>query len=607
MQSPAQSAPDLSAYRTIATAIRAVPATAPSGRAGRTGYLGVEVSLANGTLVITTIESQSPAALGGLEVGDAILSIAGNTVRSAEDLRQTVQAAAPGESIAVRIERRGKPIDLAVTLGATSRPLRLGQARASLGIQPGDPRQNQGTHILKILPNLPAASAGLCAGDTILAIDGTPLDGATSVNDALAASEIGQTVCLTILREGRRRQVKLELAAEPPPKPARPAARPSSRPATLPATTQTTSSTTRPSWPESNVYRLAVIGVEFPDAKPNPLITKADWEESIFSRGTYRRANGPTSRPVYGSFNDYFLEVSCGALKIEGKVFDWIALDKKRADYADPPNRGVFLNEALERFFARYGADALDSYDGLCFLIAGTRYPTGLRNSIFWPHRNVHTYKGKKYSYFTGPEGGNQMTSISTPCHEFGHMLGLPDLYARPENPGSEGMGQWCAMSLQISGGRPQHYSAWCKERLGWLKPAVIDPRVKQKLILSPVENSPTECFKVLVRADGSEYLLLENRRKIGFDQGLPGEGLLIWRVVQTRPVLEESHGIEGPPGPSAFPACVPYPSAANNAFTPYTTPASRSMLGGGLPVHITSIRQLPDGRVTFHIGYELQ
>ena len=34
-------------------------------------------------------------------------------------------------------------------------------------------------------------------------------------------------------------------------------------------------------------------------------------------------------------------------------------------------------------------------------------------------------------------------------CHEFGHMLGLPDLYARPENPGSTGLGNWCVMSNQ--------------------------------------------------------------------------------------------------------------------------------------------------------------
>jgi hypothetical protein len=81
----------------------------------------------------------------------------------------------------------------------------------------------------------------------------------------------------------------------------------------------------------------------------------------------------------------------------------------------------------------------------------------------------------------------------------------------------------------------------------------------------------------------------------------------LIWRVVGNRPILEESHGVEGPSGPRVFQTSVPYPSGANDAFTPFTTPSSRSQLGGGLPVYITNIRKLPDGRVSFQIGYEYQ
>ncbi len=77
--------------------------------------------------------------------------------------------------------------------------------------------------------------------------------------------------------------------------------------------------------------------------------------------------------------------------------------------------------------------------------------------------------------------------------------------------------------------------------------------------------------------------------------------------MANNRPVLEESHGVLGPQGPNVFRESVPYPSAANDAFTPYTVPSSQSKLGGGLPVHLTNIRRLPDGRVTFHIGYEYQ
>jgi hypothetical protein len=162
-------------------------------------------------------------------------------------------------------------------------------------------------------------------------------------------------------------------------------------------------------------------------------------------------------------------------------------------------------------------------------------------------------------------------------------------------------------MSDALQRGRPQHLSAWSKERLGWLKPAVIDPTIKQKLVLAPVEDSAKECFKIIIRPDGSEYLLLENRRKKGYDADLPAEGLLIWRVINDRPVLEESHGVEGAPGPRVLLNSIPYPSPYNSAFTPETTPSSLSPRGGGLPVHITEIRKLADGRVAFQVGVEYQ
>ena len=133
----------------------------------------------------------------------------------------------------------------------------------------------------------------------------------------------------------------------------------------------------------------------------------------------------------------------------------------------------------------------------------------------------------------------------------------------------------------------------------------MIDPAVPQKLILSPIYKSPRECYKVPALPDGSEYFLLENRRKKGFDQSLPAEGLLIWRVVGNRPILEESHGVGGAAGPRMFLNFVPFPSTANDSFTPYTTPSSRSQLGGGLPVYLTNIHRLDDGRITFHVGYE--
>jgi M6 family metalloprotease-like protein len=351
--------------------------------------------------------------------------------------------------------------------------------------------------------------------------------------------------------------------------------------------------------------RLAVIGIEYPDVKHNAAATAHDWEEALFSRGIYGRKSNATGQPVYGSLNDYFQEQSYGALRLEGKVFDWITVSKRRQEYVQgsgTTNKTAVLVEAIGKVLERDGKEAFKGFDGFLFMYAGGAVQSNA-GATYYPHAGTVTYQSERYPYVFIPEGGSRMALIGTYVKVFGRLMSLPDFAARRESP--EGLGVWCAMSDPLATGRPQHLSAWCKEKLGWLKPAVIDPTVKQKLILGPVEDSPNECYRVLVRPDGSEYFLLENRRRTGFDADLPGEGLLIWRVVNDRPILEESHGVEGPSGPTVFLRAVPYPSPMNNAFTPDTTPSSRSPQGGGLPVHITEIQRLPDGRIAFQIGYE--
>jgi immune inhibitor A len=438
-----------------------------------------------------------------------------------------------------------------------------------------------------------AAKAGLKEGDQLLGVSNLPVANSDVLRELLKAKAPGDAIEIAVLRE----QQPLQLTA------------------TLAATSKVTENSAGgagggwdnrglgKAW-KGDTYRLAIIGIEYADVKHNAKITSKHWEESLFSLGAYNKTSA-TGEKVHGSMNDYYKEQSFGKLKIEGKMFDFVQVSKKRMDYGQGnANKTALFNEVCEKLLERDGKDALNDFDGVFFLYAGKR-PQVPRGSLYWPHRSNYTFQGKRWPYFIVEEGGDKMNNISVFCHEFGHMLGLPDLYARPENPGSTGLWQWCAMSNQVGGGKPQHFCAWSKEQVGWVKPCVIDPTIKQKLILSPIEDSPKECFKILIRPDGSEYLLLENRKKQGFDSSLPGEGLLIWRVVGNRPILEESHGVDGPAAPRLYPTSIPFPSASNDAFTPYTIPSSRSLLGGGMPVHITNIRRWPDGRVTFYVGYE--
>ncbi len=579
---------DLARYRTVQTAQATWIRSGGSNTEGLTGYLGVSLDQdSRGNVVVADVAAGSAAAGASIRTGDVLLKLAGQTMKSAGDVRAWLQAKAPGETITVSLRRAGKKLDVTATLGALSRPMQVAEERGVLGLRMSAATDVAGIAISSVTSNKPAALAGLKRGDVILSVNGTELGEAISLSDKLSELKPGDSVTLRVRRGAEEWEKSLTMV-------------PDDEKVIPPEERRILRTWKKPA------YRLAVLRVEFPDTKHNPAVRTEDWEQAYFSRNSYRGTNS-TGQKTYGSVADYYDEMSCGQLKIEGRVFDWIELPKKRTEYTGLRGNvatGFFTN-VLALLEVRDGTNALKDFDGLAVIYSGDRAGSITRGSFLWPHRSNVTIKRKSWPYVIVAEGGKRMSTISTMCHELGHILGLPDLYARPENPGSEGAGSWDAMSNQSPGGRPQHFGAWCKEQLGWLTPVVIDPAVKQKLILGPIEGSTNECYKVLVRPDGSEYFLLENRRKKGFDASLSAEGLLIWRVVRNRPILEEAHGVTGPSGPQLYLPSVPFPSRANHSFTPYTTPSSHGLLGGGQPVFITNIRQLADGRIAFHIGHE--
>jgi M6 family metalloprotease-like protein len=113
-------------------------------------------------------------------------------------------------------------------------------------------------------------------------------------------------------------------------------------------------------------------------------------------------------------------------------------------------------------------------------------------------------------------------------AHETGHALGLPDLY--DYDGSSQGIGAWGLMGTGSHNARysPAHLSAWEKESLGWVTVSWLQKS-------GPIEFKPIERDRVVYRYDlpnrTGEYVLLENRQRIGSDRFLPGQGLLAWRV----------------------------------------------------------------------------
>jgi len=116
-------------------------------------------------------------------------------------------------------------------------------------------------------------------------------------------------------------------------------------------------------------------------------------------------------------------------------------------------------------------------------------------------------------------------------AHEFGHVVGLPELYA-PNKP-HEGIGIWGLMGQGTWVGRgdvPPHPCAWSKLTLGWVDPIVVERT--QRVTLPSVARS-AQVVKIFAKGPQEpwEYFLIENREQHGADRRIPGPGLLIWHV----------------------------------------------------------------------------
>ncbi len=119
-----------SAALPVATIRRVVTTLLTHGRVRR-GYLGVatqqvplSASLAQAAnvsqeaaLLVVTIEGDSPAEKGGLLMGDIIITVSGQPATSVDALRAALGATAPGQPLAVRALRGGKPMETSLIVG----------------------------------------------------------------------------------------------------------------------------------------------------------------------------------------------------------------------------------------------------------------------------------------------------------------------------------------------------------------------------------------------------------------------------------------------------------------------------------------------------------
>ena len=253
--------------------------------------------------------------------------------------------------------------------------------------------------------------------------------------------------------------------------------------------------------------------------------------------------------------------MSYGRFDVTGKVFDWVTLPGKWIDYRNSSfGSQKLVARMLEAIEKRDGPEALRGFDCLALVWAGNSVERG---SMLWPMRvtlsRVRKDMADVVAFKMGEFHHGEAAPIGVPCHELAHCFGVNDKYGLGSGKGP--LGPWCLIALGTNGGapsgrhRPFPLCAWCKLHIGWVVPRTVDAARPQKLALRPIGFGPGECYRILLDAEGREYLLLENRRREGFETTLPSPGLVIYKVgppdkpasPQVRVELLPAHGLPSP------------------------------------------------------------
>ncbi len=329
-----------------------------------------------------------------------------------------------------------------------------------------------------------------------------------------------------------------------------------------------------------------------------------------------------------GSLKDYFLQSSFGKLDVTVDVIDWVTAPNDYEYYGNSNGYGVARE--LVRFavdqaelngidFSQYDNDNDGDVDGIMVVHAGQGAEEGSQTQYIWSHRSRISpvvYDGKSISdYIMNPEtrASSAIATVGVYCHEFGHNLGLPDLY--DTDGSSQGIGNWGLMgsSAWLGGGKkPGGLSAWSKVKLGWQVPVEIT--TNGTYLLNPAAGNE-EIF-LIDPGEGKEYFLLENRQKSGVDQALPGAGLAIWHIDDARFTnsfenhkrvdVEEADGLNGLDGSSRGDAGDLYPgTSGNTAFNAVSNPNNQLYSGNINPARVLNIVQNADKTISFDADFD--
>jgi len=269
-----------------------------------------------------------------------------------------------------------------------------------------------------------------------------------------------------------------------------------------------------------------------------------------------------------GSARDYFKSCSYGKFSPNFDVVGPYTLPNTMAFYGANDTSGNDTNpqqmvidacsaaNTAGLDFTKYDTDNDGYVDNIFVYYAGYNEAEGGPANSVWPHRwtlaNTSTkFDGKiiyDYSCTSELQGstGSSMCGIGTFCHEFGHVLGLPDYY---DTSGAQTntLNSWDIMdygAYSNAGRTPPTYSVYDRFFLGYIAPEQVSTAsdltllpIYQDTIQPAKTNNQAFLFSAtthnLIGSNPSptEFFMVEYRKKTGWDTYLPAEGMLIWHI----------------------------------------------------------------------------
>ena len=278
-----------------------------------------------------------------------------------------------------------------------------------------------------------------------------------------------------------------------------------------------------------------------------------------------------------GSLTHFYREMSRGQFELTGDVLPRRYASRSNADsYAgEEGGYGRFAREIIQAAdadvdFSRYdndGPDGVpnsgddDGYVDYIFIVSASA-PTGFivgdatgvaRLGLGYDFVSEDRALRGGFIRIQSKSGSVQRgrtfaDAVGIMAHEFGHFLGLPDLYDREYEDESEddsgGIGYWGLMGHGIRGwdevSGPNPFCVWSLGQLGWL--GVNNQQLKvlsedQDDVVFADVNAGGDVYLLPAPAPAEHFFLVEfrSRQHSYYERNLPGEGLLIWRINPNR------------------------------------------------------------------------